>query len=121
MHARKSGGKVELAVVGVLMREGNNQRTIQAVWDKMPSSMGATTVPDQTVNAADLLPAGRSYSAYDGSLTTPPCSEGVKWHVLSEPVEVSSQQVKRFKALFDGNARPVQPLNGRGVALQSVK
>lgn len=121
VHARKSGGKVELAVVGVLMREGNSQGTVQTVWDKMPTSVGDVTVPEQTVNAADLLPAGKSYFAYDGSLTTPPCSEGVKWHVLSEAIEVSSQQVKRFKALFDGNARPVQPLNGRGVALQTVK
>ena len=76
---------------------------------------------DVNIDAAGLLPAALSYHAYDGSFTTPPCTEGVKWYVLSEPVSVSLHQVAAFRALpfldhegeFVGNARPVQPLNGR--------
>jgi carbonic anhydrase len=76
---------------------------------------------DAEINGEDLLPDDRSYWAYDGSFTTPPCTEGVKWHVLYEPVTVSLQQVAAFRSLeflhhdgeFVGNARPVQPLNGR--------
>ena len=66
-----------------------------------------------TVDAAALLPDERSYWRWDGSLTTPPCSEGVKWFMLREPVELSAAQIAAFKALYTGNARPVQPMNAR--------
>ena len=67
------------------------------------------------INVADLLPAKRSYWAFEGSLTTPPCSEEVQWHVLKEPVELSKAQLAAFKKLYPMNARPVQPLNGRAL------
>ena len=66
---------------------------------------------------AGLLPADRRYFRFMGSLTTPPCSEDVLWNVLATPVELSAQQLAAFRTLFEMNARPVQPLNGRKVIL----
>ena len=66
-----------------------------------------------TVDAAAFLPADASYWRYDGSLTTPPCSEGVKWFVLTQPAAVSAEQIAAYTTLHGGNARPVQPMNAR--------
>lgn len=86
----------------------------------VPSLAGTSAPCSSQVNPADLLPPagpGREqYVAYRGSLTTPPCSEGVDWLVWTEPVGVPQQQVDAFRALARMNARPVQPLNDRGVA-----
>ena len=68
-----------------------------------------------TINAADLLPASKAYYTFAGSLTTPPCTEGVTWFVLKSPTVVSADEIERFAKLYPMNARPVQPLNGREV------
>ena len=67
------------------------------------------------LDPAKLLPAKRSYYEFEGSLTTPPCSEGVRWLVLKEPVTLSRQQLDAFRKLYPRNARPTQPLNSRTV------
>lgn len=105
----------ELAVVGVFLQEGAGNRVIQEIWDHAPTSHGTRKVRGATINPEDLLPESREYYRYAGSLTTPPCSEGVRWHVLHEPVELSAAQVDQFRAIFPLNARPLQPLNGRTV------
>jgi carbonic anhydrase len=110
----------ELAVVGVLMHAGNSNPVLQQVLEVMPASEG-TVHSSGSVDAAGLLPADLAHYAYDGSLTTPPCSRGVRWHVLRASISVSEDQVARLRSLpflnhdgqFIGNARPVQPLNGR--------
>ena len=110
----------EYAVVGVMIVAGNPNAAFQAVLDTMPHEEG-TADGAGAIDAGELLPSSLDYYAYDGSFTTPPCSEGVKWHVLSEPVQVSLLQIGAFRALeflshegeFTGNARPVQALNGR--------
>ena len=61
------------------------------------------------------LPPKRGYYEFEGSLTTPPCSEGVRWFVLKQPVTLSQQQLDAFRKLYPRNARPTQPLNGRTV------
>jgi len=66
-------------------------------------------------NVSSILPAALGFFAFKGSLTTPPCSEGVAWHVLKQPVEMSADQIAAFKKIFKMNARPVQPLNGRKI------
>jgi carbonic anhydrase len=99
----------ELAVVGVFLREGAANPLIQQIWDAVSSEAGGQIDPE------DLLPQNREYYRYAGSLTTPPCTEGVRWHVLTEPVELSAAQVDEFRAIFPLNARPIQPLNGRPV------
>ena len=70
---------------------------------------------DVMINAASLLPATLGYYAYSGSLTTPPCSEGVRWLVLKTPSPVSDREVEIFAARYPNNARPIQPRNGRQV------
>ena len=103
----------ELAVVGVMMKIGKKNETIGQIWSHIPKS-GETNMPkDLKVSAADLLPRTGIYYKYDGSLTTPPCTEGVKWHVMQDPIEISQEQLTAFQALFPVNARPVQPLKGR--------
>lgn len=105
----------ELAVVGVFMKEGRHNDFIQKIWDHMPAHAGTADVHTD-INAVRLLPRERDFFRYAGSLTTPPCSEGVKWSVMSQPIEVSAAQIAQFRAVFPLNARPVQPLNDRPIS-----
>lgn len=103
-----------LAVVAVLFKEGKENAALAPVFAAMPAEAGAkAALPD--LDPGTLLPASRAYYAFMGSLTTPPCSEGVFWQVLSAPVEVSAAQLAAFRRLYPMNARPVQPGNGREV------
>jgi carbonic anhydrase len=113
VHADYAGN---LAVVGVFLVIGRQNLALEPVWAHIPEQADAKQVVEGAeINAADLLPADHSYYSYTGSLTTPPCSEGVRWFVLQSPVEVSQEQENRFAAFYPGNARPTQPLNGRQV------
>ena len=88
-----------------------------------PQANTATTYEqtiNATVNAADMLPAVQTTFRYEGSLTTPPCSEHVKWNVMLTPIEMSTAQLAAFTHIFEGNNRPVQALNGRTVLLDST-
>lgn len=104
----------ELAVVGVFLREGAANAVIQQIWDHIPGEHEPTD-HHLEIDPEDLLPANRSYYRYAGALTTPPCSEGVRWHVLEESIEVSAEQIEEFRAIYPNNARPLQPLNERPV------
>ena len=112
VHRRES----EIAVVGILYRLGSANAAIQSVIEAAPGQ-GEADVTVSGLSASDFLPSGRGYYGYMGSLTTPPYTEGVRWHVLSEAVEVSAEQVERLAALTGGgeNSREVQGLNGRGI------
>ncbi|MCK4743697.1 MAG: carbonic anhydrase [Sulfuriflexus sp.] len=103
----------QLGVIGVLMKIGKANSVIASVWDNMPTKSGGHNKVDATLNVAELLPSNHSYYNYSGSLTTPPCSEGVNWMVLQTPVEVSTEQVAAFTSIFSKSVRPVQPGNGR--------
>lgn len=114
MHLVHQNSRGEIAVVGVFLEEGEENAAYAPVFDNMPEEAGdPVDVAGVSVNAADLLPSEQSYWRWDGSLTTPPCTEGVKWFMLRTPVKVSGQQIEAYKALYTGNARPVQPMNGR--------
>ncbi len=105
-----------LAVVAVLLKIGGANKLIQTLWDALPRKKDEEEVKSVEVNAADLLPADKSaYYTFTGSLTTPPCSEGVTWFVLKSPMVISEQEVIRFGHLYSMNARPTQPLNGREI------
>ena len=111
VHQNKDGA---LAVIGVLIERGKEHAAFNPLWAHLPSTPGAVQQIEQVaVDAGDLLPSARSYYRYDGSLTTPPCSEGVQWFVLTTPIALSEAQVAAFAAIVHGNNRPVQPLNGR--------
>lgn len=116
MHLVHQSSQGELAVVGVFYNIGKQHPTMQTIWDNIPAETGREkTIPSIKVNAVDLLPANGSYFYFDGSLTTPPCTEGVRWYVLKNAPDVSKAQVEKFLAVIGANARPVHPLYGRTV------
>ena len=106
VHRSQNG---ELAVLGVMFKVGETNPALDTLW----KAAGSDT--PVSVSTEDLLPQKLNYFRYDGSLTTPPCSEGVKWHVVPYPVSVSEEQLLAFQGLFPVNARPIQPKHGRVV------
>ncbi len=102
-----------LAVVGVMFEEGAENAELAKIWKDMPKAANEVTTSDVTVNAGNLLPVDQTVIRYAGSLTTPPCSEGVKWHVMTSPIEASKEQVEKFLSTVPANNRPLQPLNDR--------
>jgi carbonic anhydrase len=109
-----------LGVIGIMMKEGKENALIKSLWQHLPAAAGQKELlATVRVNAADLLPKDLTYFNYSGSLTTPPCTEGVNWMVLAAPVSVSADQIAQFTAVLSGTARPVQPLNGRVVSLSN--
>ncbi len=107
----------EIAVIAVPMVIGAYpNHLISTLWEAMPRRAGESARPWRRINPARLLPTDRHrYYTYTGSLTTPPCTEGVRWLVMAEPITVTAAQVAQFKALIGPNTRPLQPLNGRPV------
>jgi len=125
VHAIEVGGKVvSRAVVGVLIQEGEENPAFASVWANLPKVVSeesdAKTIAGAFVNADDLLPDVRTYYTYPGSLTTPPCTEGVTWLLLTTPIEMSAKQIADFKAIIEDNNRPVQPLNDREVLEDTI-
>jgi carbonic anhydrase len=102
-----------LAVVAVLLDRGTAQPLVQTVWNNLPLEKGTEQVVRAEMDMNHLLPADRRYFTYMGSLTTPPCSEGVLWMVLQQPVPVAPEQVNVFSRLYPMNARPIQQAGGR--------
>jgi carbonic anhydrase len=102
-----------LAVVGVLMVAGKPNAAFKKVVATMPPEEGLTVPADPAIDPRRLLPAQLAYFRYEGSLTTPPCSETVNWIVLAHPVEVDGADIARFARLFPMNARPLQPRDRR--------
>ncbi len=115
-HLVHKNSEGQLAVVAVLLEEGATNPLIDKVWTYMPLDAGdRVRMPTGLLNLTELLPTDQRYYQFMGSLTTPPCSEGVLWMVLKKPVSMSKAQYKLFTQLYPGNARPVQALNGRPV------
>ncbi len=111
VHAAAEG---DLAVIGVLMEEGEANDAVQSLWEAIPAA-GAPSGTLAAFDARALLPESGGHYRYPGSLTTPPCSEIVSWVVMTEPISVSREQIDAFAALYPMNARPVQPLNERTI------
>ncbi len=107
----------QFAVIGVAFYVGVHNGTLQPLWEVMPATEGPEQAFPTTVNAFDLLPVVRLTYRYSGSLTTPPCSEGVFWAVMTTSLTLSRAQLNAFAAIFPHNNRPVQPLNGRVIAM----
>ena len=103
----------QTAVVVVLLEKGAEHPLIQTLWDNLPLEPDLEVAPEAAIDLNVLLPENRAYWTYMGSLTTPPCTEGVLWMVLKQPVQVAAEQVAIFARVFRSNARPVQPGNGR--------
>lgn len=103
----------KLAVVAVLMEKGPEHPVLQTLWNNLPLEQGTLVSPSVQIDLSKLLPTNRAYWTYMGSLTTPPCSEGVLWMVLQQPLQISAEQLSIFGRLYPNNARPVQPTHNR--------
>lgn len=112
VHKSEDG---KLAVIGVLLKEGKENAALKPVFDGLPATEGAKVALERAFDAKLLLPSDHGYYKFAGSLTTPPCSEGVRWQIMKNPVEISHAQLKAFQKLYKANARPIQPLYTRSV------
>ena len=118
LHLVHKDEQGRLAVVAVLMDKGQPQPAVQKVWNSLPLEKGEELAARTPLELAELLPTDRRYYTYMGSLTTPPCSEGVQWVVMRQPVSMSPEQIELFARMYPMNARPVQQVSGRRI-LQS--
>jgi carbonic anhydrase len=110
VHSAASGG---LAVIGVFLIPGGSNAVFNKIVSTMPPTEGPPVPADASIDPNGLLPARHGYYRYEGSLTTPPCSETVDWLVLAQHIEVAEADIARFAKLYPMNARPVQNRNRR--------
>ena len=113
LHKSQSG---QLLALVVLFRQGAENAALAALWPRIPARAGGDhTMADAMADPAALLPAGHAYYRYEGSLTAAPCTEGVSWLVLKQPLTVSAGQLAYWRTRFADNIRPPQKLQGRVV------
>ena len=110
VHRSESGA---IAVIGVLFGPGSSHHALEPVWAQLDVQPGDPRVVADAFDLRTLIPARHTTWRYRGSLTTPPCSEGVDWVILSIPLSMSAEQLARFADMFPNNYRPVQPLGDR--------
>jgi len=114
VHFVNQYSESDYSVIGVMIDEGKSNELFSEYLPNFPVSKGEFK-SDKVINLKKLLPKNLNYYHYNGSLTTPPCSEIVNWYVLKNPVEASKEQIAKFSEILHGNFRPVLPLNGRKV------
>ncbi len=108
----------DLLVLGAFIEEGESNPAFQTLIDGLPSAPGEERRLENVEIGVDaFIPSTDEYYRYEGSLTTPPCSEGVRWVVFTEPLQASAEQIAALDAAMPENNRPVQPLGSREVAL----
>lgn len=113
VHADINGN---YAVIGVMFTIGDENAGLKKLWKQMPQAVGDKAGLASQVRAEELLPKDRDYYRYNGSLTTPPCTEGVYWLMMKTPVTVSEAQVKQFSEVMGHpDNRPLQPVDARPV------
>jgi carbonic anhydrase len=122
MHLVHRSASGSLAVVAVMIREGEANDALASVWEHLPLEVSEEEFRDVEISVDDVLPQDRRAFHYLGSLTTPPCTEGVHWFVLREPIEMSAEQIAQFREALAGsccsqNNRPTQELNDRRIGL----
>ena len=111
---KSAAGK--LAVVGILLSEGKENPVVRSIWANAPQHEAPeVAVAGAEINPASMLPERLEYYSFEGSLTTPPCTEGVTFYIVKAATDISRAQIDAFP--FKANARPVQPLNGRKVSV----
>jgi carbonic anhydrase len=108
-----------LMVLGVVIREGPANPTISQVWANIPAVKNTEVSTNVSINLNNLLPADKKYYTYTGSLTTPPCTDGIEWIILEQPITVSHEQIETFTQYYENDARPLQAVNNRFV-LQGI-
>jgi carbonic anhydrase len=112
---RSADGKLAILAVRLVEDVSNPNAVLAALWPHLPRTAGASEKVDETVSAGGLLPADRGYWTYTGSLSTPPCTEGVRWFVIEQELSVSRDQLRIFASLFRVNSRGLQDAHGRRI------
>jgi carbonic anhydrase len=113
VHADPNGN---LAVIAVFFKQGKANPGLAKAWAQLPAAEGDKQTLSASLSPKEILPVNRSYYRFDGSLTTPPCSEGVRWLVMKQPLSASKDQIDAFAhVLHHPNNRPVQAVNARAV------
>ncbi|WP_443023589.1 carbonic anhydrase, partial [Shigella flexneri] len=116
IHFVHSNAKGELAVVGMMFEQGQESQMLKRMWSRLPKKQGEKVVLKTPQAVNQMLPKNLDYYRFSGSLTTPPCSEGVRWLILKDIQQASAKQISEFaKLMGHPNNRPVQSLNGRVV------
>ncbi|HKW35088.1 MAG TPA: carbonic anhydrase family protein [Candidatus Acidoferrum sp.] len=115
-HLVHKDAEGHLAVVAVLFTKGPANPLVEILWQNIPAEkQKAITLDSVSVNVKDLLPAEFGYYTFSGSLTTPPCTEGVTWYVLKTSSNLSPQQLAKFAKIYPANNRPIQPIYEREI------
>lgn len=116
VHKNDTGN---LAVLGIMIKEGKENKALSNIWANLPEKETEKDIElNTTVNLPSLLPNDQKSFIYNGSLTTPPCTEEVKWIVLEQPIDMDREQIDAFQKIFSDNHRSAQPLNDREVTKQ---
>lgn len=111
VHSKDDGG---VAVLAIMLEEGDTNPAIEQVLSNIPKEKNQEKELGKSIDLTALYPDDKSYYRFSGSLTTPPCTEGVVWLVMKQPINASREQIKKFQqALEHSNNRPIQPLHGR--------
>ena len=113
MHLVHKSAEGKVAIIAVLLERGQPHRLMQTIWDNLPLEKQDVVSPSIVIDPSDALPERREYFTYMGSLTEPPCTEGVLWMVFKQPMQASPAQMALFSRLYPLNARPVQSTAGR--------
>jgi carbonic anhydrase len=116
VHVDENGGPA--LVVGVFIKRGAENQALSTAFRNLPQNEGDVSQPlGVVINAESLLPRNRTHFLYPGSLTTPPCTEGIRWYVMRTPIEMSDAQIAAYQSLpkLNPSARPLQPVNGRTI------
>jgi carbonic anhydrase len=112
---KSADGKLAILAVRLIEDQNRPNAVLAHLWQHLPTSAGKTEKITDMVNPGGLLPAERGYWTYMGSLTTPPCTEGVRWFVLEQEITLSRDQLRAFEGLFKVNTRPMQDPHGRHI------
>jgi carbonic anhydrase len=115
MDYRSTDGKMAIAAVRLAMDRGDPNAVLAQLWPHLPKVAGASEKVGDEVNPGGFLPADRGYWTFTGSLTTPPCTEGVRWFVFEDVLSMSRDQLRAYTAIFRMNSRPLQDTHGRRI------
>lgn len=112
---RSEAGKMAIVAVRLTMDRGDPNAVLAQLWPHLPKAAGTSEKVADEVDPGGFLPADRGYWSYVGSLTTPPCTEGVRWFVFEDELSLSRDQLRAYTAIFRMNSRPLQDLHGRRI------
>lgn len=116
LHLVHSDENGKLAVIGLMIQEGNENELLASMWNVLPTEESAKGISEKhVIDLQALLPQNQTSFQYAGSLTTPPCTEEVQWIVFEQQIEMSKTQIQAFQQIFPDNHRPVQPINKREI------